>query len=83
MAVAGLDQANVLWLPSIQMGFDYFRHDGRNQDATSGIIFDNDRSTFMIGASPNVVFAVTDADSRPGRASGAAGQSGFASCRQQ
>jgi outer membrane protein TolC len=60
-AMAELDQANVLWLPSIQTGADYFRHDGRNQDATSGIIFDNERSTFMIGAAPTAEFAVTDA----------------------
>src|SRR5262249_53447227 len=29
VAVAQLNQANVLWLPSLQTGLDYFRHDGR------------------------------------------------------
>ncbi len=49
VANALLDEAKVLWLPTIAAGGDYFRHDGRNQDATSGIIFDNDRSTLMFG----------------------------------
>jgi outer membrane protein TolC len=61
VAVAELDQAKVLWLPTLQWGADYFRHDGRNQDATSGVIFDNDRSTFMLGVGPTAIFAVTDA----------------------
>jgi hypothetical protein len=33
----------VLWLPTITVGGDYYRHDGRNQD-TSGNVFDNSRS---------------------------------------
>jgi outer membrane protein TolC len=47
-AAANLEQAKVLWLPSITMGGDYARHDGRNQD-TSGNVFDNSRSSLMAG----------------------------------
>jgi len=65
VAVAQLSQAQVLWLPNLQFGADYFRHDGRNQDATSGVIFDNDRSTLMIGGGPTAVFAITDAIFNP------------------
>src|SRR5262245_21884604 len=32
VASARLDQAHVLWLPTIYVGADYFRHDGRIQD---------------------------------------------------
>ncbi len=59
-AHAELQRANVLWLPTISIGVDYFRHDGRLQDV-AGAIIDTNKSTFMVGAAPNVVFAVTDA----------------------
>ncbi len=59
-ADAQLKRANVMWLPTVQMGIDYFRHDGRIQDVT-GNVFDTSKSSFMVGATPNVVFAVTDA----------------------
>src|SRR5579872_7206048 len=39
-AGAALLQANALWLPSITIGGDYFRHDGDIQDS-SGTIEDN------------------------------------------
>src|SRR5947209_1495475 len=31
VAEAALEQANVLWLPTVTLGGDYYRHDGRNQ----------------------------------------------------
>ena len=48
IAAAALEQAEVLWLPTITLGGDYARHDGRNQD-TSGNVFDNSRSSAMLG----------------------------------
>jgi outer membrane protein TolC len=48
IAAAVLEQAQVLWLPSITLGGDYFRHDGKQQD-TSGKVFDNSRSSMMFG----------------------------------
>ena len=59
-ASAELQRANVLWLPTILFGFDYFRHDGRIQDVAGGV-FNTSRASLMVGASPQMVFAVTDA----------------------
>jgi len=60
LAAAQLDRARVLWLPSIQFGVDYFRHDGRIQDV-QGNLFDTNKSSFMAGFAPIAVFAVSDA----------------------
>jgi outer membrane protein TolC len=59
-ADAELQRANVLWLPTVLFGTDYYRQDGTLQDVTGNILNAN-KSTFMVGFSPNVVFAVTDA----------------------
>jgi outer membrane protein TolC len=53
VAVALLDQAEVLWLPTITLGGDYNRHDGRNQD-TTGRVFDNSRSSGMLGVGTGI-----------------------------
>jgi outer membrane protein TolC len=63
-AVAQLERAHVLWLPSLQFGVDYLRHDGRIQDV-GGVLFDTSRSAFLAGVGPNAVFAVTDAIFEP------------------
>jgi outer membrane protein TolC len=60
VALAGLDRAKVLWLPTIYLGADYYRHDGQLQDV-AGNVFGTSKSTFMAGAGPSAVFAVTDA----------------------
>lgn len=60
VAAAQLDRAKVLWLPSIQMGLDYFRHDGQIQNV-EGNIFGASKSSLMIGAAPIAVFSVSDA----------------------
>lgn len=60
LAAAELERARVLWLPTIQLGTDYFRHDGRIQNV-EGRLFDTSRSTFMVGAAPIAVFGITDA----------------------
>jgi outer membrane protein TolC len=48
VASAALEQAEVLWLPTITVGGDYSRHDGLNQD-TQGNIFANSRGSLMFG----------------------------------
>lgn len=63
-ASAQQQRAQVLWLPSLQFGLDYFRHDGRVQNV-EGRLFDNSRSSFLAGLGPNAVFAVTDAIFEP------------------
>jgi outer membrane protein TolC len=60
LAAAQYERAHVLWLPTIQFGGDYFRHDGRIQDVQGNII-DTSKSTLMAGAAPNAVFALSDA----------------------
>ncbi|TWT56650.1 Outer membrane efflux protein [Thalassoglobus neptunius] len=47
-AYAELEQAEVLWLPSIQAGFSYHRHDG-NYQASDGDIVDVNRSSLQYG----------------------------------
>lgn len=59
-AQAQLDQAHALWLPSISLGVNYARHDGKIQDIR-GEIINTGRSSFMAGAGPNMVFALSDA----------------------
>lgn len=60
VALAQQQQARVLWLPTVVIGADYFRQDGRIQD-TAGNILDSSKSSFMLGAGPTTVFAVTEA----------------------
>jgi hypothetical protein len=60
LAVAQLERAQVLWLPTVLLGVDYFRHDGQIQDV-AGNVFGTSKSTFMLGAAPIAVFATTDA----------------------
>src|SRR5262245_27264506 len=60
LATAALQRARVLWLPSLQVGVDYFRHDGQIQD-TIGNVFGTSRSALLLGAAPNLVFSTSDA----------------------
>jgi outer membrane protein TolC len=56
LAAATLERARVLWLPTLQFGTDYFRHDGRIQDV-GGSLFDTSKSSFMAGAAPIIIFS--------------------------
>jgi outer membrane protein TolC len=60
IACAQLDRARVMWLPTINVGVDYFRHDGRIQDVR-GVLFDTSKSSLTAGLGPTLSFAVTDA----------------------
>jgi outer membrane protein TolC len=64
VASALLKQAQVLWLPTVTAGVDYYRHDGKIQD-TAGNIIDVSRNAFMVGAGSGVgatsVVPVSDA----------------------
>jgi outer membrane protein TolC len=64
IATAQLEQARVLWLPTVTFGGDYNRHDGRIQNA-DGTIIDVGRGSFMFGAGSGIgstaVLSVTDA----------------------
>jgi outer membrane protein TolC len=60
LEAAALERAEVLWLPTVYLGVDYFRHDGQIQ-SVEGNVFGTSKSSFMVGAGPFAVFAVTDA----------------------
>lgn len=60
LAAAQLKRSRVLWLPSVSLGVDYFRHDGQLQDV-AGEVFGTSKSTFQVGAGPSAVFALADA----------------------
>jgi outer membrane protein TolC len=60
LAAAQLREAKTLWLPNIQFGVDYFRHDGRIQDV-QGNVFQDHKGAFLAGCGPNLALSVTDA----------------------
>jgi outer membrane protein TolC len=53
VATAQLEQAKVLWLPSVTVGFDYNRHDGKIQNA-DGTIVEASRGSLMFGAGSGI-----------------------------
>ncbi len=59
-ASAQLDRAKVLWLPNLNIGADYFRHDGQIQDIV-GNVFTTSRSSLLLGAGPQAVVSTADA----------------------
>ncbi len=59
-AQAEWERARVLWLPTVFVGAEYFRHDGRIQDV-AGHLFDTSKQSLMLGAAPGMVFALSDA----------------------
>jgi outer membrane protein TolC len=60
LACAELQQARLLWLPTVYLGVDYYRHDGQVQDIP-GDVFGTSKSGLLLGAGPSAVFAVSDA----------------------
>ncbi len=60
IAAAQLDRAKVLWLPTLLLGADYYRHDGQIQDI-QGNVFGTSRTSMMVGGAPYMVFALADA----------------------
>src|SRR5439155_4545759 len=64
VAAAVLEQAHALWLPTITVGGDYNRHDGKIQDV-GGNIIDSSRSSLMFGLGTGIgaaaVFSPNDA----------------------
>jgi outer membrane protein TolC len=53
VAEAVLEQAKVLWLPSVTLGADYFRHDGPVQDV-SNAVFNDSHSGTMLGSGSGI-----------------------------
>ncbi|MSR31768.1 MAG: TolC family protein [Gemmataceae bacterium] len=59
-AQAQLLRARALWLPTLAIGGDYYRHDGQIQDIR-GKVFGTGKSSLLVGLGPSAVFALTDA----------------------
>lgn len=59
-ATAQLNRAQLLWLPNLNLGVDYFRHDGQIQDIV-GSVFTTSRSSVLLGAGPQAVVSTADA----------------------
>lgn len=60
IAVARYDRSRLLWVPNLTLGTDYFLHNGPQQNF-AGELPRSNRSSFMAGFGPNVVFAFSDA----------------------
>jgi outer membrane protein TolC len=60
VAAAQFDRARVLWLPNLNVGVDYFRHDGQIQDIV-GTVFTTSRSSVLVGGGPSLSVSVGDA----------------------
>jgi outer membrane protein TolC len=60
LEAARLERARVLWLPTVYLGADYFRHDGQIQDV-AGNVFSTSKGQVQLGAGPYAVFALSDA----------------------
>jgi outer membrane protein TolC len=54
-------QAKALWIPNLNAGLDYFRHDGVAQNIFTGPNFRKGRQTFFVGGGPNLFVGLTDA----------------------
>jgi len=66
-AQARLDQADVLWVPSVKAGVGYNKHDGRLQ-ATEGIVQEVSRNSLFVGGGLGLSGApLTGASSGPAR----------------
>lgn len=60
VAEAQLERARVLWLPNLNVGTSYYRHDGGVQ-GSSGEFFNNGRNQFMAGGGASAFVETTNA----------------------
>jgi outer membrane protein TolC len=60
LAAAELDRAKALWLPSVNVGAGYYRHDGATQ-GQSGTFYVNSKDQFFAGAGLTAKFDTADA----------------------
>jgi outer membrane protein TolC len=58
-AAATLDRTRSRWLPTLYLGGDYARQDGRIQDVV-GNVFTTRKSSAMVGGGPSMVFAPSE-----------------------
>ncbi len=58
-------QAKVLWIPNLNAGVDYFRHDGVQQNIFNGPNFRKGRQSFFVGGGPSLTVGLADAIYEP------------------
>jgi outer membrane protein TolC len=63
--LALLLQAKVLWIPTLNAGIDYYRHDGFQQNLFTGAMFQKGLQSFFVGGGPSLNVALTDAIFEP------------------
>ena len=63
-AAARLRGSQVLWLPNLNVGSDFYRHDGLDQ-STDGTMIRDHKSSFAAGGGATMDLGVTDAIFRP------------------
>jgi outer membrane protein TolC len=54
-------QAKALWIPTLNAGVDYSRHDGVQQNIFTGENFRKGRQSFFVGGGPSLSVGLTDA----------------------
>jgi outer membrane protein TolC len=54
-------QARSLWIPNLNGGVDYFRHDGVQQNIFTGQNFQKGRQSFFVGGGPTLSVGLADA----------------------
>ena len=54
-------QAKALWVPNLNGGVDYFRHDGVQQNIFTGPNFRKGRQSFFVGGGPSLSVGLADA----------------------
>jgi len=65
VAEAQLTRSKVLWIPMLNFGFDYIRHDGGGPDINKGIMTAPSYNYFMGGAGASLNLNLTDSYYRP------------------
>jgi outer membrane protein TolC len=63
--LAVLLQAKVLWVPTLNAGVDYYRHDGVQQNFFTGGLFQKGLQKLFVGGGPSLSVGVTDAVYEP------------------
>jgi outer membrane protein TolC len=60
-SLAQQTQARALWIPNLNAGLDYFRHDGQQQNLFTGADFQLGRQQLFVGGGPSLSVASADA----------------------
>src|SRR5262249_15066276 len=61
VAQAQLERARVLWIPTFNTGFDYYRHDGGSQNIQTGNLEVKSTNFFYAGGGATLIVPTTDA----------------------